>query len=78
MAMDMTANGRCGEAALPRRRSARQRGIRGQAARQTEHRRAESSWHEDSYSTSNSSTQVFDMAFLKIDSDQADGTEAWR
>jgi hypothetical protein len=27
--------------------------------------------HEDSYSPSNSSTQVFDMAFLKIDSDQA-------
>jgi hypothetical protein len=26
---------------------------------------------EDSYSASNSSTQVFDMAFLKIDSDQA-------
>ncbi|PYX46336.1 MAG: hypothetical protein DMG79_16775 [Acidobacteria bacterium] len=26
---------------------------------------------EDSYSPSNSSTQVFDMAFLKIDSDQA-------
>jgi hypothetical protein len=29
---------------------------------------------EDSYSPSNSSTQVFDMAFLKIDSDQAFGT----
>jgi hypothetical protein len=27
--------------------------------------------NEDSYSASNSSTQVFDMAFLKIDSDQA-------
>lgn len=27
--------------------------------------------HEDSYSATNSSTQVFDMAFLKIDSDQA-------
>jgi hypothetical protein len=26
---------------------------------------------EDSYSTTNSSTQIFDMAFLKIDSDQA-------
>src|SRR5260370_22537686 len=26
---------------------------------------------EDSYSASNASTQVFDMAFLKIDSDQA-------
>jgi hypothetical protein len=30
--------------------------------------------HEDSYSPSNSSTQVFDMAFLKIDSDQAFAT----
>jgi hypothetical protein len=29
---------------------------------------------EDSYSASNSSTQVFDMAFLKIDSDQAFAT----
>jgi hypothetical protein len=29
---------------------------------------------EDSYSPSNSSTQVFDMAFLKIDSDQAMAT----
>lgn len=29
---------------------------------------------EDSYSPSNSSTQVFDMAFLKIDSDQAFAT----
>jgi hypothetical protein len=29
---------------------------------------------EDSYSSSNSSTQVFDMAFLKIDSDQAIAT----
>jgi hypothetical protein len=29
---------------------------------------------EDSYSPSNSSTQVFDMAFLKIDSDQAVAT----
>ena len=29
---------------------------------------------EDSYSASNSSTQVFDMAFLKIDSDQAYAT----
>lgn len=29
---------------------------------------------EDSYSTTNSSTQVFDMAFLKIDSDQAFAT----
>lgn len=27
--------------------------------------------HEDSYTPTNSSTQVFDMAFLKIDSDQA-------
>lgn len=27
--------------------------------------------HEDSYSPANSSTQVFDVAFLKIDSDQA-------
>jgi hypothetical protein len=27
--------------------------------------------HEDSYSATNSSTQVFDVAFLKIDSDQA-------
>jgi len=27
--------------------------------------------HEDSYSATNSSTQVFDMAFLKVDSDQA-------
>jgi hypothetical protein len=30
--------------------------------------------NEDSYSATNSSTQVFDMAFLKIDSDQAFGT----
>jgi hypothetical protein len=30
--------------------------------------------HEDSYSPSNSSTQVYDMAFLKIDSDQAFAT----
>jgi hypothetical protein len=30
--------------------------------------------NEDSYSASNSSTQVFDMAFLKIDSDQAFAT----
>ena len=30
--------------------------------------------HEDSYSTTNSSTQVFDMAFLKVDSDQAFAT----
>jgi hypothetical protein len=30
--------------------------------------------NEDSYSAANSSTQVFDMAFLKIDSDQAFGT----
>jgi hypothetical protein len=29
---------------------------------------------EDSYSASNASTQVFDMAFLKIDSDQAEET----
>jgi hypothetical protein len=29
---------------------------------------------EDSYNPSNSSTQVFDLAFLKIDSDQAFGT----
>ena len=29
---------------------------------------------EDSYSATNASTQVFDMAFLKIDSDQAFGT----
>lgn len=29
---------------------------------------------EDSYSTSNASTQVFDIAFLKIDSDQAFAT----
>ena len=29
---------------------------------------------EDSYNPANSSTQVFDMAFLKIDSDQAFGT----
>jgi hypothetical protein len=29
---------------------------------------------EDSYNASNSSTQVFDMAFLKIDSDQAEQT----
>ena len=29
---------------------------------------------EDSYSASNASTQVFDMAFLKIDSDQAEQT----
>jgi len=29
---------------------------------------------EDSYNASNSSTQVFDLAFLKIDSDQAFGT----
>jgi len=29
---------------------------------------------EDSYNPSNSTTQVFDMAFLKIDSDQAFGT----
>ena len=29
---------------------------------------------EDSYSATNSSTQVFDMAFLKIDSDQAFAT----
>jgi hypothetical protein len=33
--------------------------------------RGVNSGHEDSYSPSNSSTQVFDMAFLKIDSDQA-------
>jgi hypothetical protein len=30
--------------------------------------------NEDSYSPSNSSTQVFDMAFLKVDSDQAFAT----
>lgn len=30
--------------------------------------------HEDSYSATNSSTQVFDMAFLKIDSDAAVAT----
>ena len=30
--------------------------------------------HEDSYSPSNSSTLVFDMAFLKVDSDQAFAT----
>jgi len=30
--------------------------------------------HEDSYSAANSSTQVFDMAFLKIDSDAAVAT----
>jgi hypothetical protein len=29
---------------------------------------------EDSYSASNASTQIFDMAFLKIDSDQAEET----
>jgi len=29
---------------------------------------------EDSYSASNASTQVFDMAFLKVDSDQAFAT----
>jgi hypothetical protein len=33
--------------------------------------RGVNSGHEDSYSPANSSTQVFDMAFLKIDSDQA-------
>jgi hypothetical protein len=29
---------------------------------------------EDSYSANNSSTQIWDMAFLKIDSDQAEAT----
>ena len=71
-ATDTTASGRCGAAAspLPAQHSAKSYIWSGSVADGALAQGINPS-PEDSYSPTNASTQVFDMAFLKIDSDQA-------
>ena len=72
MAMVMTASGQCWRAnfASPTARSEKGYTWSGSAADGAP-ARGINPGHEDSYTATNANTQIFDMAFLKIDSDQA-------